>query len=483
MYCKHCGFQLEEDANFCPKCGAKVAPVHHSEQADGRNSPKPQGPVEEKSAPRNSGGTRKRFVFLAAGVAVLLCAVLVYALTRGGGTEDPASPAETQETLQTGNDTSSDLETEKPLVEEPPDDSPEAQQAAAEAAYQDVLSQYQTTLAADSAAFMDAPETFFRGDYSTIYYYHMFHEQTFYYAYRDLDADGVDELLIGGGPRGNLEQISIIDLYGYNGSEAVQLLEEATLGDRSQLHLLQDGTLRFSGATDASGSEEHYYVVEGCVLQDAAPSLVAAANDITWRVLSADSDLAETLEPIDLINNPDLRYGINAFLTDFSESRFASSRPFDSISVNPDMAIEFALRYNDLNNWTAVQYDATTARIPADVIAQTVQQYFNAPVEHQSVANYYTYQDGYYSWPAASGEYTALCSVAEEALCSSDGTYTVSFTVFNAPYDVVSLEPFYSYTMDIARGDISLTADRNGTATICQREDGSFYLLSYELYQ
>ena len=54
---------------------------------------------------------------------------------------------------------------------------------AAEEAYQDITAEYQTVLGVDSATFLNAPDNYFNGDHMAIRYYHMYHGDSFYYAF------------------------------------------------------------------------------------------------------------------------------------------------------------------------------------------------------------------------------------------------------------------------------------------------------------
>ena len=129
-------------------------------------------------------------------------------------------------------DTDSRSETTLPIEQETTMPEPTAEAApavTAEEAYQGITAEYQGVIGVDSAAFLNAPDHYFNGDHMAIRYYHMYHCDNFYYAYMDIDGNGMEELLIGFGPE---DYIWFVDLYGFDGEKAVQLIDEPTLGDR-----------------------------------------------------------------------------------------------------------------------------------------------------------------------------------------------------------------------------------------------------------
>ena len=151
---------------------------------------------------------------------------------------------------------------------------------AAEEAYRGITAEYQTVLGVDSATFLNAPDNYFNGDHMAIRYYHMYHGDNFYYAYMDIDGNGMEELLIGFGPE---DYIWFVDLYGFDGEQAVQLIDEPTLGDRSMLALLADDTLYLALGSSAEEVSHIYLKVDGCSVKEVPDTIAERVTDIPWQ--------------------------------------------------------------------------------------------------------------------------------------------------------------------------------------------------------
>ena len=222
----------------------------------------------------------------------IVAGVLAVAVAGGGtaaaisaGRKEEAEPV--QQTLAT----EAAAETAMPAEVEtaPPAATETAPAAAADEAYRSVTADYQAVIGADSAAFLNAPERYFNGDHAAVRYYHMYHGDNFYYAYRDIDGNGIDELLIGFGSEG---YIRIVDLYGFDGEQAVQLIDEPTLGDRSSLSLLEDGTLYLFGGSSATEATHAFLRVDGYTLKEADASTAEEVTDLSWQMIEGQEETA-----------------------------------------------------------------------------------------------------------------------------------------------------------------------------------------------
>ncbi len=160
---------------------------------------------------------------------------------------------------------------------------------AAEEAYQGITAEYQAVIDVDSTAFLTAPDSYFNGDHVAIRYYHMYHAHSFHYAYYDIDKNGMDELLIG--ISFGLD-VKPVDIYGFNGSQTVQVVDEPTLGDRSQLSILEDGTLYIMGSSGAEHTSHTYYQLNGTDLAEISPSSAAVVTNIPWQELEVVNEAA-----------------------------------------------------------------------------------------------------------------------------------------------------------------------------------------------
>ena len=154
---------------------------------------------------------------------------------------------------------------------------------AAEEAYQGITAEYQAVLGVDSAAFLHAPENYFNGDHVAIRYYHIYHAHSFHYAYYDIDKNGMDELLIG---ISFGEDVRPVDIYGFDGEQTVQLIDEPTLGDRSKLTLLTDGTLYLNGSSSATEASHDYLKIDGCTVKDAPATTAEEVTNISWQAFA-----------------------------------------------------------------------------------------------------------------------------------------------------------------------------------------------------
>lgn len=163
-------------------------------------------------------------------------------------------------------------------------------------AYFTVMDQYLTALSMDSneyeeAYYADALDGIHNGDHQAIRYYHMFHEKSFYTTRIDLDGNGVEELLVGIGSSSEPQSGDIVDVYSFDGTKAVQLIDEPTLGDRSQLYLREDGSFYLHGGNGVmAGDTNEYYKVQGCELVSVAPSEVPDMQ-LNWQFLGGTEPL------------------------------------------------------------------------------------------------------------------------------------------------------------------------------------------------
>ena len=209
-------------------------------------------------------------------------------------------------------------ETTLPVEQEttPPETTAETGPAvAAEEAYQHVIAEYQGVIGVDSTAFLKAPDNYFNGDHVAIRYYHMYHAPSFHYAYYDIDKNGMDELLIG---ISFGQDVQPVDIYGFDGEQTVQLIDEPTLGDRSSLSLLTDGTLYFFGAGSATEATHAYLKVDGCTIKDAPATIAEKVTNILWQPFELPAEM------------PVSELSFDSILTDIQAALAISTENYDS---------------------------------------------------------------------------------------------------------------------------------------------------------
>lgn len=134
-------------------------------------------------------------------------------------------------------------------------------------AYQGIVGQYADVLGANSQEFLNNPDGYYNGDHALVFYYHAYPGMQFQYAYHDINKDGTDELLIGADG-------IISDVYGFDGANAVQLIDEPSMGDRSQLTIHEDGTLALVGSSGADSTSYNYWKLNGTTLADTSPPIL-----------------------------------------------------------------------------------------------------------------------------------------------------------------------------------------------------------------
>lgn len=214
---------------------------------------------------------------------------------------------------------------------------------AAEEAYQGITAEYQAVLGVDSAAFLHAPENYFNGDHVAIRYYHIYHAHSFHYAYYDIDKNGMDELLIG---ISFGQDVQPVDIYGFDGEQTVQLIDEPTLGDRSSLSLLTDGTLYFFGASSATEATHAYLKVDGCTVKDAPATIAEEVTNISWKAF----DLPEI--PVSEPFFDSILTGMQEALTMSTEDYDSNKEYYDSVYGHWGEGVPWMIMHRQAGDYT-----------------------------------------------------------------------------------------------------------------------------------
>lgn len=208
--------------------------------------------------------------------------------------------------------------------------------------YDPILEQYRQVLSMDSSAFLADPGSHFRGDHAVVRYYHMHHDQTFFFAYRDIDRDGFDELFIG---IDGVDWKVIVDMYGTDGTQVFHLLDEPTLGDRSSVILQEDGVFAFTFSDGQGGTGYAWKKLEGHALVDSAQTQSKHISGMPWELL-----LVEQAPEQDRFN--DLLGDIREALTVTQEAYDADSESYDNRYSHLGDGVLWMLTHRQLGNYT-----------------------------------------------------------------------------------------------------------------------------------
>lgn len=116
----------------------------------------------------------------------------------------------------------------------------------------------------------------------------------FYYTYYDVDNNGIDELIISYGS----EEKYICDIYGINNNTPKKLIDEYTLGERSQLSIYPDGTIVMisSGGYDLTGVNIYHFSEKGDELVDSG---FETTNENTENYISEKTNNQQKVENFD----------------------------------------------------------------------------------------------------------------------------------------------------------------------------------------
>lgn len=229
-----------------------------------------------KPAVKTAGGTAAKGI--AAKIIAGITAAVIIGTTVGivalNQKEEPQQETQqiTQETQQITQETQEVTENEIKL-------SPEE-------VYKPILDEYSLAMGADHN---DETEEFPNINYVMMNYYYQYggYDGTyftgFYYDYYDIDGNGTDELLIGYGSKFK----DVVDVYGTKDNKPQKLIDEYSLGERSQLYIYPDGTMLLFGSGGAALN-----VIETYKIKEDGVSL-SVESETYEGAFDLDSALAE----------------------------------------------------------------------------------------------------------------------------------------------------------------------------------------------
>jgi len=123
------------------------------------------------------------------------------------------------------------------------------------------------------------------------------------------------------------------------------------------------------------------------------------------------------------------RVELNKFISNFTEALCD-----ESVNYDAESKISFAFHHVFINGIEGVAYVGDMMGIKAEKADEILNRFFGESVPHESTdGGYWTYEDGYFLMPAASGETYAYFAIATGMTDNGDGTYTVEFNEYFDP--------------------------------------------------
>ena len=214
--------------------------------------------------------------------------------------------------------------------------------------------------------------------------------------------------------------------------------------------------------------------------------------DLPWKPISslmqddASGNVTETNNTtetrINLVDSftPDQQRTVNIFLSNFAESNFFHEYP----SATEDELFHFAYEHCKLNGYTRYieELENNQCRLSADVVDERLMRFFGRTIPHES-RDVFEYRDGFYYFPAMSGEFHGYLAIVDAMYRNEDGTYDVEFTEY-AVYDEYNynISDYYVTSPQDVLNYPELEVVSHGTAILRDytKRDGS---ASYQLIQ
>ncbi|MFF2909184.1 hypothetical protein [Paenibacillus sp. NPDC057934] len=125
------------------------------------------------------------------------------------------------------------------------------------------------------------------------------------------------------------------------------------------------------------------------------------------------------------------KQALNTFFSNFSEVNFGN---FNSKGYKDSDLINFSILHNYINADNKIKVEGSYFTIKDSYVAESVKKYFGLTIKHQKTDRY-SYSNGTYKWPAASGEPSPNFSQAVTMYKNKDGSYSVSLEIYNAATD------------------------------------------------
>lgn len=177
----------------------------------------------------------------------------------------------------------------------------------------------------------------------------------------------------------------------------------------------------------------------------------------------------------------DEKYEVNIFLSNFSEALYGLGGCNDV-----EDKLSFAYNHCRVNNRNADLYSGNGKYgINSSDVDTVLKRFFGKTIPHTTPAgaDMWTYENGYFVFPAADGESHAYFSIATDMKSNGNGTYTVAFNTYfnsNGPHDPID-SSWYGYS-DVEAGQY-FEFSYDGTAVIRPKTyNGSktYEIISYQ---
>lgn len=144
----------------------------------------------------------------------------------------------------------------------------------------------------------------------------------------------------------------------------------------------------------------------------------AAESKTDWNILSE-------------MDSPALRE-VNIFLSNFSETYYD---PSSGSFGDAEGKIQFAYLHALINSYSLTFYENGYMGISATDVNSILKRFFGSTVPRETPRNsqYWTYENGNFIMPAASGESYADFSIATKMIKRPDGNFDVTFNIYADP--------------------------------------------------
>lgn len=186
--------------------------------------------------------------------------------------------------------------------------------------------------------------------------------------------------------------------------------------------------------------------------------------------------------------DPEMQLRLNLFLSSFAEAQITQYPCCDYHKI------QFVLEHCRINGIGEVEYTDDQVRLGESTVDSILNTYTGAAIAAENGQNQYhdctgsgavvTYRDNSYYCPAEQSESVVYIAVADRMTENEDGTYLVSYHVyeFDSDFDSYDFSGIYQYTTDEAIYDWNLATRYEAEAVIRDyfRSDGkaSYQLIS-----